>query len=136
MSLLSRNRCANAFGNWSRGKNFRPKKPRGSTNPPCQFYFCPVTTLITGLIVPTTALAYNADTSFSSVCSSPLPHETRNEGKSRCLLQHLLFTSFRVSLFFFLLQILLHHMLTLPGTQQYIWILTASQFLSLPETKL
>ena len=35
MSSLSRNSCAKAFGNWSRGENFRPKKPRGcSTNPP------------------------------------------------------------------------------------------------------
>ena len=28
MSSLSRNSCAKAFGNWSRGKNFRPEKPR------------------------------------------------------------------------------------------------------------
>ena len=38
MSSLSRNSCAEAFGNWSRRENFRPKKPRGggggSTNPP------------------------------------------------------------------------------------------------------
>ena len=25
MSSLSRNSCAKAFGNWSRGENFRPK---------------------------------------------------------------------------------------------------------------
>ena len=36
MSSLSRNSCAKAFGNWSRGKNFRPKIPRGAslTSPP------------------------------------------------------------------------------------------------------
>ena len=35
MSSLSRNSCAKAFGNWSRGENFRLKKPRGgSTDPP------------------------------------------------------------------------------------------------------
>ena len=38
ISSLSRNSCAKAFGNSSRGKNFRLKIPRGgSTNPPCQF---------------------------------------------------------------------------------------------------
>ena len=35
MSSLSKNSCAKAFGNWSKGKKFRLKKPRGgSTNPP------------------------------------------------------------------------------------------------------
>ena len=38
MSSLSRNSCEKAFGNWSSGKHFRLKKPRGggrgSTNPP------------------------------------------------------------------------------------------------------
>ena len=34
MSSLSRNSCAKAFGNWSRGKNFRPKKPRDVQRPP------------------------------------------------------------------------------------------------------
>ena len=29
MSSLSRNSWAKAFGNWSRGENFRPKIPRG-----------------------------------------------------------------------------------------------------------
>ena len=27
--LTSRNSCAKAFGNWSRGKKISPKKPRG-----------------------------------------------------------------------------------------------------------
>ena len=34
MSSLSRNSCAKAFGNWSRGKNFSLKKPRGVNEPP------------------------------------------------------------------------------------------------------
>ena len=42
MSLLSRNSCAKAFGNnWSRGKSFRTRKPKGGgggfNEPPCLF---------------------------------------------------------------------------------------------------
>ena len=34
MSSLSRNSCAKAFGNWSRGKNFRLKKSGGVQQTP------------------------------------------------------------------------------------------------------
>ena len=55
MSSLSRNSCAKVFGNWSRGENFRPKKPRGGGgSTKCVQLAFATQSKITGLSVPQT----------------------------------------------------------------------------------